>query len=461
MEQHTVKKFRESREIFIKTLRMYEEYILFLERIVTARNSFRHVLEKVRTEMVPFQGGKYFSVHLVNGIEQLSNSVISLKEHRYLNPEILMKQFDVICKNASLASSWDVDNYSNWRNAEDRKTRDVYTGKSDIQVCTSQMDNLTLRIFESLGILGHPSHSEFKDKSKINTIYELDDSELNESKVNILSDPFSHLYPGNMKKVSESVNQKICQSENFEDITHCLQDVKERKTTSYSSFNSNTGVVLSHSIRKKYSGFGIPKIVEDCVAYLYDKGLKEEGLFSCGARKDLLAQIFNTYADFIEFDIYQVNDPHLVAGLLKYWLRESKTLFSNNVLCQLHKLLPFEIWESFEKLQMIKSILGNMKIENPTNYYTLEIIVELLSHVSENSNENRMNSSNLGKVVGISFFKGKLGAEGSSQFLSCFIKNYKLLFAYGQDSFNDPQAFESPRNSGRRSCGNAKNKLER
>jgi hypothetical protein len=424
-------KCQSSREICLKVLQMYEVYIEFIDKISNAKKTFLERLENIGKEMEFSESANYLNLDKFKGMEALSESIMNAERSR-LCPNLLMKQFEQICSKVQHLVSKDLAIQRFLKDEENRTLpvellgiakehpcemiSDIYSIWNEdycnaFSLYKTEFETLTMKTLQSFGILS----IAFPDVPG----FEIDSLLRNSSKLE--DDPLKLIY---------SKIPKDCVFERISSKFQFLHHGKDIITFNEKSFSPSDKQKFSntHSILTKYDGLGIPNLVLDCTKYLFEKGLKEEGLFSCGARKEDIVKIFNSYADFGFFDLSTVNDPHVVAGALKYWLRESKTMFSNHTLYQLHKLLPFENPESPEKLEMTKLILKAMKTDNETNFYTLKIIVDLLFNVSLCYKDNKMNVLNLGKVTGISFFKGRIGMEGSASILQCFIKNFNLLF---------------------------------
>ena len=67
---------------------------------------------------------------------------------------------------------------------------------------------------------------------------------------------------------------------------------------------------------------GVPTIVTDCIAYLYEHGLDAEGLLRISGNRAAINELRLAYDGGKQVDLTQCDDPHTVANLLKLYLRE-------------------------------------------------------------------------------------------------------------------------------------------
>jgi hypothetical protein len=258
-------------------------------------------------------------------------------------------------------------------------------------------------------------------------------------------DPFEALYPSSFDNLNKTFCGKIPvlpplsspndKSGPFDEQTQNNLQEKSFSMLDGQSFDKKSlGTIIqspeikseiwNQSLLKKYQGHNIPRIVTECVKYIYQRGLKEEGLFSCCSNKTKIVQVIQSLENKT-FDIFSVDDPHIIACVLKYYVREMNDIFGPTLLMQMAR---FSNLNDEDKLDGFRIILKNLKADCSLNYFILKMIVEMLSFVGLYFKENKMNTTNLGKVVGISLFRGRLGISSSWQSLTCLIENYSSLF---------------------------------
>jgi hypothetical protein len=328
---------------------------------------------------------------------------------------------------------------------------------------TKEFGSLTGRISKALGISVNPI-VKIKENVSLKPRKETsrqDHVNLNETLQSILKysmnfeqkipkDPFSSFEE--LKKANDSKNYDFQKKETFqnkkvggekEDTIDELPDLDELILHSSSSSFTSQGERQSlrsfqgkkstvevtrekwyYGILKKYKNQGVPRIVEDCVSYIYEKGLNHENLFSANMKSHEITNAIENYKNDPNFKITTVSDPHIVAGILKQWL-ESNFLAPGYTV---RKLNTFLLLAKDKKAHAMKLILNDLYENNPVRYRTLKMIVELLFYLCLNCNENNTNSSNLAKAIGVLLFKGHLGIVGSAYCLEYLINNYRFLF---------------------------------
>lgn len=143
----------------------------------------------------------------------------------------------------------------------------------------------------------------------------------------------------------------------------------------------------------------IPRIIRDCVDYLEKKGLFTEGIFRVSGRTSDVLNIQKAYDDEVEFDIFQIKDPHVVASLLKKYFRDRKnTLFGN--ICR--NFLDATEYEETKQCQIYSKLVLSLP---PENRSSLHLIMGLLKKIDENSDINRMDATNLATMLAPGFLK--------------------------------------------------------
>lgn len=152
------------------------------------------------------------------------------------------------------------------------------------------------------------------------------------------------------------------------------------------------GVVFGGSIDRTSNE--IPVVMMKCVEYLDNTGLHFEGIFR---KSGSLAQLNELKAKFErgeDVDLSGIMDPHVVAGLLKMYVRELK-----------EPLLTFELYDMFLAAVAIKDVTAKIaKIRQVLAFLpcghlvVIRYLVSFLVRVCAKSNENMMTPSNLAIV---------------------------------------------------------------
>ncbi|XP_011270152.1 myosin IXA, variant [Capsaspora owczarzaki ATCC 30864] len=163
---------------------------------------------------------------------------------------------------------------------------------------------------------------------------------------------------------------------------------------------STPGVVFGASLEAQLasSSLDVPAVVEACVMALERKGLFTDGLYRVSASVNIIRAVraqLEKEPHRTE-EIIEAADVHVVAGLLKMWLRELP-----------EPLLTFDLYDDFLRLTEITSpneqqsaLLNNVGRLPQENYNTFELLVFHLARLAQHVSYNRMTTGNLGIVFG-------------------------------------------------------------
>uniref|UniRef100_A0A672YX82 Rho GTPase activating protein 22 n=1 Tax=Sphaeramia orbicularis TaxID=375764 RepID=A0A672YX82_9TELE len=149
-----------------------------------------------------------------------------------------------------------------------------------------------------------------------------------------------------------------------------------------------------------------PLLVEQCVDFIRERGLDEEGLFRMPGQANLVKELQEAFdcGDKPLFD--SSTDVHTVASLLKLYLRELP-----------EPVIPFSKYEDFLSCAQLLAKdeeegvqeLGNQVSTLPLpNYNLLKYICKFLDEVQSHCNENKMSVQNLATVFGPNILRPKM-----------------------------------------------------
>uniref|UniRef100_A0A671LRA9 Rho GTPase-activating protein 22-like n=1 Tax=Sinocyclocheilus anshuiensis TaxID=1608454 RepID=A0A671LRA9_9TELE len=149
-----------------------------------------------------------------------------------------------------------------------------------------------------------------------------------------------------------------------------------------------------------------PLLVEQCVDFIREQGLDEEGLFRMPGQANLVKELQEAFdcGDKPQFD--SNTDVHTVASLLKLYLRELP-----------EPVVPFCKYEDFLACAQLLAKdeeegiqeLGKLVTTLPAaNYNLLKYICKFLDEVQSHSNENKMGVQNLATVFGPNILRPKM-----------------------------------------------------
>ncbi|KAL6056395.1 Rho GTPase-activating protein 6 [Balamuthia mandrillaris] len=193
------------------------------------------------------------------------------------------------------------------------------------------------------------------------------------------------------------------------------------------------GVSLAELAEREQAktGFDLPWIIEETANYILTNSLNKEGLFRLSASISELEGLKDKLQSGQRIKLTPESyDDHIVASLMKLWLRElSEPLLTWDLYDDWVKVdaLPTET----AKTQRIKELLLQLP---QTNRFCLSLLCKCLHAVSQNSAVNRMTAKNLAIVVGPNILGKKDGsivsadASAINELCELFIANYSALF---------------------------------
>ncbi|XP_022598908.1 rho GTPase-activating protein 22 isoform X1 [Seriola dumerili] len=189
---------------------------------------------------------------------------------------------------------------------------------------------------------------------------------------------------------------------------------------------------------KKFGPRLAPLLVEQCVDFIRERGLDEEGLFRMPGQANLVKELQEAF-DCGDKPLFDSNtDVHTVASLLKLYLRELP-----------EPVIPFSKYEDFLTCAQILAKdeeegvqeLGNQVSTLPLpNYNLLKYICKFLDEVQSHCNENKMSVQNLATVFGPNILRPKMEdpvtiMEGTSlvqHLMTVLIREHNRLYS-GRD----------------------------
>ncbi|XP_027133007.1 rho GTPase-activating protein 22 isoform X3 [Larimichthys crocea] len=162
----------------------------------------------------------------------------------------------------------------------------------------------------------------------------------------------------------------------------------------------------------------VPVLVEQCVCFIREHGLEEEGLFRAPGQTNHVRELQDAF-DRGEKPVFDsTTDVHTVASLLKLYIRELP-----------EPIIPFSKYTQFlscaqlltkDKATGILELGKQVKSLPQVNYNLLKYICKFLDEVQSYSNENKMSVQNLATVFGPNILRPRVEdpvtmMEGSSQ----------------------------------------------
>ncbi|KFP44895.1 Rho GTPase-activating protein 24, partial [Chlamydotis macqueenii] len=207
------------------------------------------------------------------------------------------------------------------------------------------------------------------------------------------------------------------------------------------------GQKLEDTVRyeKRYGNRLAPMLVEQCVDFIRQRGLKEEGLFRLPGQANLVKELQDAF-DCGEKPSFDSNtDVHTVASLLKLYLRELP-----------EPVIPYAKYEDFlscakmlskEEETGLKELVKQVKSLPAVNYNLLKYICRFLDEVQSYSGVNKMSVQNLATVFGPNILRPKVedpltimeGTVVVQQLMSMMISKHEELFPKDADPQMGPE----------------------
>ncbi|NWW13760.1 RHG24 protein, partial [Oreocharis arfaki] len=207
------------------------------------------------------------------------------------------------------------------------------------------------------------------------------------------------------------------------------------------------GQKLEDTVRyeKRYGNRLAPMLVEQCVDFIRQRGLKEEGLFRLPGQANLVKELQDAF-DCGEKPSFDSNtDVHTVASLLKLYLRELP-----------EPVVPYAKYEDFlscakmlskEEETGLKELVKQVKSLPAVNYNLLKYICRFLDEVQSYSGVNKMSVQNLATVFGPNILRPKVedpltimeGTVVVQQLMSVMISKHEELFPKDVDTQMGPE----------------------
>jgi len=164
------------------------------------------------------------------------------------------------------------------------------------------------------------------------------------------------------------------------------------------------GVPLEESMGRRGEK-GVPKVVRDCIQFLRETGLRDEGLFRRSPQSSMLRAAQEAYDRGNVVSLRTFGDPHIAAVLLKKFLRDLPDPIFPERLYPMIQRCPIPGPDPSPAIHYIRETL--LPELAPCAFILLSHILYLMHDVSLRVSVNRMDAHNLAAVLAPNLIKGK------------------------------------------------------
>ncbi|KAF7721500.1 hypothetical protein EC973_004549 [Apophysomyces ossiformis] len=197
------------------------------------------------------------------------------------------------------------------------------------------------------------------------------------------------------------------------------------------------GVPLDEAVRvsRIREGYELPAIVYRCIEYLNAKNaVMEEGLYRLSGRNVTMKSLkdrFNQEGDVDLLSSKEEYDVHVIAGLLKMWLRELPT----SVLTKEYRVDFLHVIDLLDRKDRVNELGRLVSLLPLANYTLLRALTAHLISVVQHSDVNKMNVRNVSIV-----FSPTLGIPAT--IFNLFMSEFEYIFWTNEDSDPAPRMLE-------------------
>ncbi|KAM6956674.1 rho GTPase-activating protein 22 [Aplochiton taeniatus] len=201
----------------------------------------------------------------------------------------------------------------------------------------------------------------------------------------------------------------------------------------------------------------VPGLVEQCVGFILQQGLEEEGLFRAPGQTNHVRELQDAFDRGEKPVLDSTTDVHTVASLLKLYLRELP-----------EPVIPFSKYTQFlscaqfltkDKETGIQELIKQVKALPQVNYNLLKYICKFLDEVQSHSGGNKMSVQNLATVFGPNILRPRVEdpvtmMEGSSHvqhLMTVLISEHSRLYQREEPDIGTKNSpLDAQRNPGQR-----------
>jgi hypothetical protein len=166
-------------------------------------------------------------------------------------------------------------------------------------------------------------------------------------------------------------------------------------------------------------GNKIPTILDQCIIYLEKNGIIE-GIFRKSGRYSDLVNISLMFENEMVVNLDSIDDPHVVAGVLKRFLNSVQD-----------PILTFELHHDFISCTDEQQVISVLKNLSPLHYQISKRLFHLLCEIDKHQDKTFMTWENIQIIMGSAFLRSKTPQQGNldkTQVLRLLITKYDKIF---------------------------------
>jgi hypothetical protein len=186
------------------------------------------------------------------------------------------------------------------------------------------------------------------------------------------------------------------------------------------------GVSLQVLMKREEPTRRVPKFVEKALWFIYDNGLKSEGIFRISGRSTQIDRLKDHLNQGGKVFFSPTVDIHSIATLVKMWFRElPEPLFTWDG-CAAMLNVFHTVTDPEEKLQQFREIISSLP---DCNRYIAQLLINCLRAIGDNQQKTKMSPENISLVFApnVLFIRAD-GSESTNQSnLECFSQILTLV----------------------------------
>lgn len=198
------------------------------------------------------------------------------------------------------------------------------------------------------------------------------------------------------KSAKENKKEKEHKKKKIKIARFDKKDKKKKFDTKKSDERPIFGVPLHIAVERNpcHDGVEIPAIVRECIDYIEEHGLACEGIYQISGVKSKVRQLKSQYNSGEKVYLYE-HEPHIVASLLKHFLRElPEPVLTNELMPKFEEAAGLK--NEQKKVEIISKLIESLP---KCNRVLLSYVFIHMLHIIQMEKRNKMNLQNISIVL--------------------------------------------------------------